>query len=413
MKLTKKKIDGFKYEGQALKQGMSRDVRWDDEIPGFGVRVFPPGATDRCRKSFVLSYRSHGRKRLLTIGVYGVFTLDQARDKARSYLGKVVDGRDPLEDRKKKTQGQTFRELAEAYIERHARPHKKTWKTDQSRLKKYILPVFGSHRVKAIRRTDIATLHQKIGKKKPYEANRNIALISVIFSCAKEWGYLEESAVNPATKIKPFDEEKRDRWVTTKELPKLAKAIDGEENIFIRACFWLYLLAGVRKNELLQSKWEDISFDTQELRLPKTKSGKTHYVPLSGPAIALLENLPRIDGNPYVFPGRKKGKHLVNIDKTWRKIREKAKIEDVRLHDLRRTVGSWLAQSGSPLHLIGKVLGHSNLKTTAIYSRFAQDHVKEALETYGKRLMGIAGKGPVGEIIKINPKNKSKKQRKG
>ena len=83
------------------------------------------------------------------------------------------------------------------------------------------------------------------------------------------------------------------------------------------------------------------------------------------------------------------------------------------MHDLRRTVGSWLAQSGSSLHLIGKVLGHSNLKTTAIYSRFAQDHVKEALETYGKRLMGIAGKGPVGEIIKINPKNKPKKQRKG
>jgi len=104
---------------------------------------------------------------------------------------------------------------------------------------------------------------------------------------------------------------------------------------------------------------------------------------------------------------------LVNIDKPWRRIREKAGIVDVRLHDLRRTVGSWMAQAGSPLLLIGKVLGHKDVKTTKIYTHFAQDHVKEALETHGKRLMGVAGKGPVADVVKIRPKSKSKKRRKG
>ncbi|MBT3508222.1 MAG: tyrosine-type recombinase/integrase [Nitrospina sp.] len=411
MRLTKKKIDGFKYEGKPLEKGFSRDVRWDDEISGFGCRVYPSEVTGKNRKSFIISYRSNGRKRLLTIGAYGVFTLEQARSKARSHLGKVEDGHDPLEAKKIETQEHTFRELSVAYMERHAKIHKKTWRTDENRLKRYIIPAFGSLRVKAIRRNDVAVLHHKIGKKTPYEANRNIKLLSIIFNCAKEWGYLEETAINPANGIKPFKEEERDRYVTQEELPNLAKAIDREENIYVRACLWLYLLAGVRKSELLQAKWNDVSIDHQELRLPDTKSGKPRYVPLSGQAIIILQSLPRFEDNPYVLPGKKKGCHLVNIDKPWRRIREVAGIKDVRLHDLRRTVGSWLGQSGSSLHLIGKVLGHSDLKTTAIYSRFAQDHVKEALENHGKRLMGIAGKEPVAEIVNMPAKRRGKKKK--
>ena len=396
-----------------MEKGFSRDVRWDDEISGFGCRVYPSEVTGKNRKSFIISYRSNGRKRLLTIGAYGVFTLEQARSKARSHLGKVEDGQDPLEDRQRKAQGQTLQELAKAYMERHAKIYKKTWRTDENRLKRYIIPEFGSLRVKAIRRNDIAILHQKIGKKTPYEANRNLKLLSVIFNCAKEWGYLEETGKNPATGIKPFKEEERDRYVTPDELPKLAQAIDEEESIYVRACLWLYLLAGIRKSELLQTKWKDVSIKHQELRLPDTKSGKTHYVPLNGPAIAILQNLPRFEENPYLLPGRKKGCHLVNIDKAWRRIREKAGIVDVRLHDLRRTVGSWMAQAGSPLLLIGKVLGHKDVKTTKIYTHFAQDHVKEALETHGKRLMEIAGKEPVSEIVDMPTKRRSKKKKAG
>ena len=130
-----------------------------------------------------------------------------------------------------------------------------------------------------------------------------------------------------------------------------------------------------------------------------TKSGRPHYVPLSEEAREILRSLPREEGNPYVFQGTKPGRHLVNIDKPWRRVRAAAGIEDVRLHDLRRTMGSWLAQAGNSLHLIGRVLNHSTPSTTQVYARFGDDHVRAAIESYGKRLMGAAGRRPRAPVI--------------
>ena len=202
MKLTKRGIDSFRYEGD----GKSRDARWDDQIPGLGVRIYPSG-----RKAFILSYRASGRKRLLTLGSFGVLTLDQARDKAKKLIGRVVDGVDPLLMRNKEREGQTVKALTEAYLERYAKPHKRTWKTDQNRIDKYILPAFGRMLVKSITRNDIAKWHHKIGGTTPYEANRNLALISKIYNCGKEWGFVDETAINPAYGVENFKEVKRDR----------------------------------------------------------------------------------------------------------------------------------------------------------------------------------------------------------
>lgn len=129
----------------------------------------------------------------------------------------------------------------------------------------------------------------------------------------------------------------------------------------------------------------------------ETKNGRTHYLPLSGPAISIFNKIPRLEGNPYVLPGKLEGQHLANIEKIWFRVREKAGLysEDknkvVRLHDLRRTLGSWLAQSGNSLHLIGRVLNHSSQSTTAIYARFARDHVRGALDRHAESLMVAAG----------------------
>jgi len=122
---------------------------------------------------------------------------------------------------------------------------------------------------------------------------------------------------------------------------------------------------------------------------------------LSSEAITLLEGIPRLENNPYILAGNKEGQHLVNINKAWGRIRARANVDDVRLHDLRRTVGSWLAQSGNTLHLVGKILNHSNPATTKNYARFAQDHVREALEAHGKKIMGIAGKRDTAQIVDI------------
>ncbi len=396
MALTKRTIDSLTY---AATDGQ-RQVKWDDELSGFGVRVYPNG-----KKAFVLSYRIAGRKRLMTIGGYGQYTVDEARKLARKHLVGVDAGIDPLEERQKDAQGETVKDLCGAYIERHAKLNKRTWQEDERRIERFIVPAWGSRKAKAITGTDAAALHSKIGKTAPYEANRLLALLSKMFELAARWGFVPKGFPNPARGVARFKEHQRDRWVSAEELPKLAQAIDSEPNVYVRMALWLYLLTGVRKGELLSAKWTDIDWQRQELRLSRTKAGRVHYVPLSAPAIAILRELPRLEGNPYVLPGHKHGRPLVNINLPWTRIRKLAGVQDVRLHDLRRTVGSWLAQSGKSLHLIGRVLNHSNQSTTAVYARFGQDHVRQALEEHAARLMGVAGKRPAADVVKIGQKS--------
>jgi integrase len=402
-KLTKRAIDAATYQGA----GNGRFVLWDSEPPGFGLRVFPSG-----KKSFVLSYRIGGRKRLLTIGSYGALTLDQARTQARAELAKVeIGGADPLEQRQKAARGETVADLCSAYMERHGNA-KKSARDDQRKIDRYILPAWRTRKAAAIRRADVAALHAKIGKTAPYEANRTLALLSKMFELARRWGFVPEEQANPARGIDRFREHKRDRWITPEELPRLAEAINTEPNEVARVALWLYLLTGARKSELLQAQWSDVDWDRAELRLADTKAGRTHYIPLSGPALALLRQAPRVPGNPYILPGRgprgataaekaERPSPLVNIDKPWQRVRKAAGVEDVRLHDLRRTVGSWLAQAGNSLHLIGRVLNHSNQSTTAVYARFGEDSVRAALEQHGARILGAAGVTPPAEVADL------------
>ncbi len=402
MKLTKRVIDGITYQGR----GGQRQALWDEDLSGFGLRVYPNG-----KKAFVLSYRVAGRKRLMAIGAYGVLSLDEARKLVRKHLVSVDAGADPLEARQKDAQGETVKDLCAAYIERHAKPRNQSWKKDQSRIDRHILPAWGSRKAKAVTKKDVTDLHSKIGegahrtsktgKAAPYEANRTLALISKMFELAKDWEFVPGDFCNPARGIRRCKESKRDRWVNPEELPKLARAIDLEHNIYVRMALWLYLLTGVRKTELLAARWEDLDWQRKELRLGETKAGRVHYVPLSAPAMAILRDLPRLEGNPHILPGHIHSRPLVNINKPWTRIRKAAGVEDVRLHDLRRTVGSWLAQSGNSLHLIGRVLNHSNQSTTAVYARFGQDHVRQALEDHAARLMGVAGKQPPAKIVDI------------
>ena len=333
MKLTNKAIRSFRYDG-------GWDVRWDDAVTGLGLRVYPKG-----KKSFVLSYRVGGRKRLMVLGPFGVLTVEQARDLARKHLVAVRDGKDPLDQKRRQGQGETFGGLAEAYIERHAKAHKKSWFEDQERLRRHVPPSWQSRRADWITRADISGLHAKIGADRPYEANRLLSLLHLMFRLGAQWGFLEEGAPNPAAGIKRYKETKRKRWVRPGELPALAKEIDNVANVYVRSALWLYLLTGLRKNELLQARWNDIDWDRAQLRLPETKSGEEQAIALSAPAIAILQATPQLDDNPYILPGARKGQHLVNINKPWGRIRKAAELDDVRLHDLRRSVGSWMSET--------------------------------------------------------------------
>lgn len=382
-RLTKATIDKACYEGTSN----ARLVLWDHDVQGFGLRVYPSG-----RKAFVLSYRHLGRKRLITIGDYGVFTLDAARSKAKKLLAHV-DERDPLAERQKAQRGDTFADLARVYLERHAKARKLTWAKDESQLRRHLLKPWGALKLESIGRADVAALHRRLGQRTPIEANRVLSLLSRMFSLAQRWGMLPDTASNPARGIDRYRETERDRWVTPSELPRLTEAINNEPNQVARWALWLYLLTGARRSELLAARWSDVDIDRKILRLSRTKAGRPHEIPLSAPALSVLDNIPRIEGNPYLLPGSKPAAPLVNIAKPWNRVRRSAGVEDVRLHDLRRTVGSWLAQAGSSLALIGKVLNHSKVSTTAIYARLGQDQAREALESYGTRLLATSGSG--------------------
>lgn len=386
MKLLKSVVDALTYEGTSAKP---KDIRWDERVPGFGLRLWPSGT-----KTFVYRYWFGTRQRYMTLGTYGSLTPDQAYRLALQTHAKVLAGTDPLADRKRLRLGETVNDLCRHYMEKHSRPHNKTWEKDQERIDAYIKPELGTLKVRSVKRSDISALHHKVGvtKKHPTTANRLLSLLSSMFNKARrEYGFLDETAPNPADAIERFPEVKRRRFVTKDEMPKLAKAIVEEQNVFAQAAIWAYLLTGLRKEELLGLKWSDVDLKRGEVYLADTKAGRDHTLPLSAAAVGLFKSLPRLGANPYVFCGSRAGRPIVNISKPWKRIREAAGLADVRLHDLRRTVGSWLAMSGASLPLIGEVLNHSNASTTKVYARFHRDPVAEAMERHSRELFTATG----------------------
>ena len=391
LKLKQADIHRFIYEGEVLaKGGMSRDFRWDTEISGFAVRVYPSG-----EKAFVISYRVNGRKRLMRIGRCSTMTIFQARERVKKYDVAVSDGEDPLEDRQRKRTAGTFRDLVDAYIEDRRARKGKTWPEAKQRLDRHIPSSWWNRPAGSIYASDITVLHTRIGKSAPYMANRVLETVRAMYRSAPKWGFSVDE--NPTKDIEKFKEVKRKRFVTKEEFPALAQAIDSEPNIYIRSVLWLYLLTGARKNELLQARWNQVDWDRRILNLPNTKSGEAQTIALSKPAIAILQSTPQEAGNQYIFPGRRKGKHLINVNVAWDRIRKAAKVKDVRIHDLRRTVGSWLSSDSVDLNQIKEALRHASISTTMTYARLGEDPAREAMESHGRRVMEVAGRQRVVE----------------
>ncbi|MCC6160300.1 MAG: tyrosine-type recombinase/integrase [Deltaproteobacteria bacterium] len=391
MGLTKQGVEKARYEGR----NNGAHYLWDDDFPGFGVRVFPSG-----RKSFVLAFRTdQGRKRFLTLGSFPALTVHEARALAKRNAAEVCTGRDPQFDKERRRDAATVADLVKTFMERHSKIHKRTWQKDERQFRCHVLPAWKARKVESITRADVAALHRKIGQGTPIEANRTLALVRKMFNLAHTWGLVDAGHPNPAAGIQMYRETKRDRWVTHEELPRLVAAIDAEANPYVRAALWLYILTGVRKSELLAARWDDVDFTRRELRIPDTKAGRPHVVPLSAQAVAIIGSLPRLDGNPHLFPGRVAGQSLVNISKPWRAIRKAAKLEDVRLHDLRRTVGSWLAMDGTSLLVIGKTLNQTTPSTTQVYARLSEDPVRAALERHAAQVEAVV-KGSRADVLK-------------
>lgn len=378
-KLTKRLIDAAEHppSGQIFLR--------DDELRGFAVQLTPGS------KSFIVEREIHGRVRRMTIGRYGVLTVEQARDKAREKIGEIAAGKDPVEEQRQRRNSMTFGELEQLYLKRHG-VHKKSVKNDIGICNNH-LSDWRPRRLNTITKADVTSRHAEMGAGgHKTGANAMVRFVRSVFNLAADWGM--HPGPNPASRIKFFKEVKRDRFVRPDELPRLWNALQSEPNPYVRGAFFIALLTGARKAEVLGMKWADLDLRQGLWRIPDTKAGRSHTLPLPRVVIDEVLKLPRLDGNPYVFCGRWGRKNLNNVSKPWRRIRKEAGLDDVRIHDLRRTLGSWLVAAGASLPLIGKALNHTQPSTTAIYARLELDPVRAALEANAERMLTVAKADP-------------------
>ncbi len=372
-KLTKRFVD--------LLQPLNKDrFEWDDDLPGFGIRVKPSGV-----KSYMIQYRQGGRSRRLTLGRHGVLTAEEARKFARQQLGNVAHGKDPAKERQEDRQAPTMKELAQDYMERHAIPNKRpsSIRNDQYMLDNIILPKLGSSKVAEVKRRDIESLLLAM-RDTPYQANRVRALLSKMFSLAVSWDWRTD---NPAQGIKKYQEQKRDRWLKEDELKRLIAVLDNHPNQKIANIVRLLILTGARKGEVFTDTWDQFDLERGVWTKPAhtTKQKQTEHTPLSQQAVTLLTDIkaaadPDI---PYVFPGEVPGQPITDIKRFWNEVRTAANLGDTRLHDLRHTFASHLVSGGVSLPIVGRLLGHTQPQTTQRYAHLADDPLREAVNGFG------------------------------
>ena len=225
-----------------------------------------------------------------------------------------------------------------------------------------------------------------------------------MFNLARAWGLY--SGDNPAAGIRMFHEERRDRFLGPDELSRAFVAIDEEPDWRWRAYFRLALLLGPRRQELLRVRWSELDFSARAWRLPTTKAGRPHLLPLPTPAVEILEAMPSRGQSEWVFPSpTARSGHLEEPKRAWQRIRERANTKDVRIHDLRRTLGSWLAASGYSLPMIGRVLNPSQPSATAVYARLDLEPVRRALEANAQAMLEVerTAASAAGGVAKNRP----------
>ncbi|MBX3026970.1 tyrosine-type recombinase/integrase [bacterium] len=389
---TSKRVHLTKRAADAVAPRAGGDVvLWDDEVPGFGMRVKPNG-----RKSYVLQYRNgSGTSRRVTIGKHGVLTAEGARAEARRLRARVAEGGDPATERQRQRQADSLDAFAKRYLSHHAEAHKKAASVvnDRLLLKLHILPALGSRKLADITREDVTKLHQAM-RKTPYAANRMLALLSKMMNLAEKWGARPDGS-NPCRHVERFREKRRQRFLAPAELVELGKALakaerENVEHPSVVPALRLLLFTGARRGEVLGLQWAHVDWEHQCLNLPDSKTG-AKAVHLNAPALQVLQALAegRADDSPWVLRGRAKGRPLVGLPHAWQRIRTGAKLPDVRLHDLRHSFASVAAAEGSSLPIIGALLGHTQPATTARYAHLAADPLREAAERVGARIVRL------------------------
>ena len=360
---------------EALPVGEREVVFWDHELSGFGVRVYPSGT-----KVYMVQTRSGGKSRRVTIGRHGVLSAEQARRKAAQVIASIKSGEEPARPQSPPDAGPTIAEVAERYMKEHVtvRCKPSTARACRYTLDRYLLPVFGARQLGSIGREEVAALQYRLHKT-PIMSNRVIDMLSRLFNTAEAWGIAPEGG-NPCRFVQKYKERSCERFLSEEEFRRLGCVLDemetaGKVSASAVAAIRLLMLTGCRRGEILTLRWEDVDLEAGELQLRDAKTG-ARQVALSPAAVRVLSGIPRVADTPWVIAGRKPGTRLANLNASWLIVRARAGLDDVRLHDLRHSFASRALALGESLTMIGKLLGHRKVQTTARYAHFAQDSVK-------------------------------------
>ena len=385
--ISKRTVDGFSVEEKDA-------VFWDRELPGFGVRVYPSGS-----KVYVVQTRTSGKSKRVTLGRHGVISADQARRKAALTIARIKGGEPPEPVR---SDAVTVAELVQRYLKEHVAIHCKpsSGKMYRRAVEKFVLPAYGHLAVEEVGREHVSDLHYQL-RDIPYQANRVLEIQSKIFNLAELWGLRREGG-NPCRFVRKYKENKRERFLSEGEFRRLGEVLnemeeEGAVSAYAAAAIRLLMLTGCRRNEIVELRWEDVDLDAGELRLADGKTG-ARLVPLSPAAAAVLSGLPRMGDSPWVIPGREPGRHLADLQPPWERVRERAALEDVRIHDLRHSFASRALALGESLPMIGKLLGHTQVQTTARYAHLARDSVKAS----ASRIADSIGADILGKETSVN-----------
>jgi integrase len=381
-----------------------RENVFDLNTPGLGLLIYPSGA-----KSFFHLKLVRGYPKRTTLGKFPDLTVDQARGKASGLNGALArwklsgfSGEDPFEAQRDPTLGG----LAAAYVEKHVRAHaarpEHAAQNVEWQVGKYF-PSWRNRKIGSIRKADVLDLHERIGREHgKYQANRVVQLLRAIFYFGESSGAWQ--GVNPAAGVKLFHEEKRRRFLQPDELPRLFAALRKEPNADLRDFVNLAMWTGARRGDLLGARWENLYLNDNRWEIPNPKNRTPYNVALVPEAIEILRaRKKRAKGkdNPFVFPASRRGStgHIVNVKSAWKKLLTRSKLTELRMHDLRRTLGSWQAAGGASLQIIGESLGHKSLAATAVYSQLKLDPVRESVMT-ATRAMIAASKIKIPKQIK-------------
>ena len=434
------KFSKEKLERLPLPEAETRATYYDTEVPKLALRVTASGA-----KTFYVIKRAGHEMIWFKLGAFkDDLTVEQARNAAETALGRFAKEENPAAARRAIKGMPTLAEFFKEYGERHGQK-KRAWQDDQQRFRDYLEKPLGAKKLSAIGREMIGRILADMERdgKAGATVNNVRALASGIFGKAIEWSYLTN---NPVKGIKTRKSNKRDRFLQADELPRFFVSVGEEPNETIRDYVLVSLLTGARRANVLSMRWNQISIPEGIWRIPETKNGTPQNVTLSPEALEILKARKETAEGAFVFPGEGESKHLVEPKKGWQRIfdrdelkqvtarieaaggtfgvkegeaipdaleraRKAAKklkidgdgcrINDLRIHDLRRTLGSWQAKQGASLAIIGKSLNHKSQQTTAIYARLDLDPVRQSVNAATAAMLTAAGVKPTAEVRKI------------